>query len=242
MSGADRYIAFYRSLPQECGYLPGREAVNAVMDPAVVPDIRLYSRLVELGFRRSGTRIYRPTCPTCSACIALRLPVRDFRPSRSQRRTWQQHSGLTVVEREPKFRQQHYELYRRYLRARHPAGGMDDSRPEDYLSFLVADGVDTRFIEFSDAGRCLAVAVVDVLTNGLSAVYTFYEPDLPGSGLGVYAVMWQIEETRRRGFDWLYLGYWVEDCRKMNYKSQYRPYELFIGGRWRSFTTAWPRP
>lgn len=235
MSGADRYVAFYRSLPQDCGYLPGRQAVNAVMDPTVVPDIRLYSRLVELGFRRSGPRIYRPTCPGCSACIALRLPVRDFRPSRSQRRMWQRHAGLTVIEREPAFRQEHYELYRRYLQARHPDGGMDDSRPDDYLAFLVAEGVETRFIEFSDEGRCLAVAIVDVLSSGLSAVYTFYEPELPGGGLGVYSVLWQIEATRRRGLDWLYLGYWIEDCRKMNYKNQYRPYELFIGGRWRPF-------
>jgi arginine-tRNA-protein transferase len=206
MSAGDRYIAFYRSMPQECGYLPGRQAVNAVMDPAVIPDIRLYSQLVELGFRRSGVRIYRPNCPGCAQCLALRLAVRDFTPNRSQRRTWKRFSGMTVIERGAEFRAEHYTLYLRYLQSRHPAAGMDDARPEDYLSFLIADGVQTRFIEFSTEGRCLAIAVVDVLTNGMSAVYTFFDPDLPSSGLGVYAVMWQIEAARSRGARLAVLG------------------------------------
>lgn len=235
MSGADRYIAFYRSLPQECGYLPGRQAVNAVMDPTVVPDRALYSRLVELGFRRSGPRIYRPACPDCMACIALRIPVASFRPSRIQRRVWRRHAGLTVLDREPEFREEHYALYRRYLRARHPFGGMDEASPEEYFSFLVCKGIETRLIEFSEQGRCLAVAAVDVLQNGLSAVYTFYEPELQGGSLGAYAVLWEIEAARRIGADWLYLGYWIEECRKMSYKNQYRPCELLINGRWRLF-------
>lgn len=234
MAGRDRYIVFYRSLPQDCGYLPGREAVNAVMDPTVAPDRVLYSRLVGLGFRRSGPRIYRPACNGCKACLALRVPVASFRPDRSQRRVSRLHADLSVTERDPVFRQEHYELYRRYLRARHPGGGMDDTDPQDYLSFLVCAGIDTRFFEFSADGRCLIVAVVDVLANGLSAVYTFYEPDLPGSSLGAYAVLWQIEAARRMGLDWLYLGYWIEECRKMSYKIRYQPCELFVDGSWRS--------
>lgn len=235
MAGRDNHVVFYRSLPQECGYLPGLQAINAVMDPMVVPDRALYSRLVDLGFRRSGPRIYRPACGSCTACIALRIPVASFRPNRSQRRVRRQHAGLRVIERDPVFRQEHYELYRRYLEARHPGGGMDETGPEDYLSFLACEGVDTRFFEFGADGRCLVVAVVDVLANGLSAVYTFYEPELPGSSLGAYAVLWQIEAARRMGVDWLYLGYWVEACRKMNYKIRYQPCELFIDGRWRPF-------
>lgn len=231
MSHSQRQILFFRSLPQDCGYLPRREAVNAVMDPEIEPDPVLYSRLVGLGFRRSGARIYRPSCPGCNACKALRVPASAFQADRSQRRAWRQHRHWTVEEKPPEFREEHYLLYRRYLETRHPEGGMDDPDPEDYLSFLVCEGIDTRFVEFRENGRCVAVAVTDVLVDGLSAVYTFYDPDIGGCP-GVYAILWQIEMARRLKLDWLYLGYWIEECRKMNYKVRYRPYELFIDGVW----------
>ncbi|MDX9740865.1 MAG: arginyltransferase [Gammaproteobacteria bacterium] len=231
MSNNQRQVVFFRSLPQECGYLPRRETVNAVLDPEIMPDPALYSRLVGLGFRRSGSRIYRPNCPGCSACRALRVPVSAFRADRSQRRTWRRHQHWTVEERAPEFHDEHYQLYRRYLGSRHPEGGMDDPGPEDYLSFLVCEGIDTRFVEFREGGRCVAVAVTDVLVNGLSAVYTFYDPEIEG-GPGVFAVLSQIEMARRLNLEWLYLGYWIEECRKMSYKIRYRPCELFVDGSW----------
>lgn len=232
------YLAFYRTLPHECGYLPYRQTVNAVVDPALPLNTDLYSRLAELGFRRSGARLYRPACPSCSACIALRIPVAEFRPNRAQRRIWRHDSDLVVDERPAIFRKDHFELYQRYLRARHPFGGMDDPRPEDYLSFLSCAGIETRFYDFRLEGRCIAVAVVDVLSNGLSGVYTFFDPDFTPRSLGVYAVLWEIEAARRLGLQWLYLGYWIEECRKMRYKNQYRPHELFMSGRWHRFNAA----
>lgn len=229
---SQRHIVFYRSLPHECGYLPHRRAVNAVMDPAVTPDVGLYSRLVERGFRRSGSRIYRPACPDCSACIPLRIPVPEFRPNRTQRRIWRRNLDLDVTECSPDFRAEHYALYTRYVQARHPAGGMEESSAEDYHAFLVSRGIETRFIEFREAGRCVAVAVVDVLADGHSAVYTFFDPDLAQRSLGVYAVLWEIEAVRRSGGRWLYLGYWISECRKMRYKDQYRPCEVYLDGGW----------
>lgn len=237
MSNRQRQIVFYRSVPQQCGYLPRRNAINAVMDPEIVPDTMLYTRLIELGFRRSGSRIYRPNCPGCSACMALRVPVQAFRPDRSQRRAWRRHAHWEVHERAPEFREEHYALYRRYLASRHPDGGMEESGPEDYLAFLLCKGVETHFIEFREAGQCVAVAVTDALVNGLSAVYTFYDPELEGSP-GVHAVLWQIEAARRRGLQWLYLGYWIAECRKMSYKVRYRPCEVFVDGVWRE--PDWP--
>lgn len=232
MSRAWHHVAFYRSLPHDCGYLPGRQAVNAVLDPAVTPDAGLYRRLVERGFRRSGARIYRPICPACNACVALRIPVGEFRPSRMQRRVWRRNADLEVRERDAQFRDEHYALYTRYLRARHPAGGMEESSAEDYHAFLVSRGIDTRFIEFRAAGRCVAVAVVDVLEGALSAVYTFFDPDHGPRSLGTHAVLWEIETARQLGCQWLYLGYWIEECRKMRYKDQYRPCEVYRDGSW----------
>jgi arginine-tRNA-protein transferase len=232
------YLAFYRTLPHECGYLPRRQAVNAVVDPAMPLNTLLYTRLAELGFRRSGARLYRPACPACSACIALRIPVDDFRPNRTQRRIWRRNADVEVHPGPAAFNDEHFALYRRYLASRHPLGGMDDPRPEDYLSFLSCAGIETRFCELRLEGRCIGVAVADVLRNGLSAVYTFFDPEHSARSPGAFAILWEIEEARRRGLRWLYLGYWIEECRKMSYKSQYHPHELFMGGHWHRFNLA----
>lgn len=239
MTKPGQQVNFYQSVPQRCGYLPGRRAVNIVMDPAITPDGSLYTRLVELGFRRSGSRVYRPGCPGCSACIPLRIPVARFVADRSQRRAWRRHAHWVAHERPAAFDEEHYRLYCRYLEARHPDGGMAAPTPEDYLSFLAAPGVETRFIEFREEGRCVAVAATDVLESGLSAIYTFFEPALPGSP-GVYAILWQVRLARALGLDWLYLGYWIGGCRKMRYKIRYRPCELLVDGTWRDAESVVP--
>lgn len=226
------YIRLYRTLPHDCGYLPARRTINAVVDPALPVDPLLYSRLAGLGFRRSGDRIYRPACPACDACIPLRVPVAEFAPDRSQRRTLRRNRDLVMVECAPVYDPEHFELYRCYLSARHGEGGMDASSEADYPGFLVCDGIDTRFLEFRLDGRCVAVAVVDVLIDGLSAVYTFFDPDLPRRSLGVYALLRELEVAGRAGRKWLYLGYWIADCPKMNYKSAWYPHEVFVGGHW----------
>jgi arginine-tRNA-protein transferase len=235
---AEEAVAFFLTTPHECGYLPGRQAVNVVVDPALPVGAPLYDRLAALGFRRSGSRIYRPACPSCTACIPLRVPVDEFRLNRTQRRIWMRNGDLLVRERPPGFDAEHYALYCRYIAGRHPDGGMNETTPEAYLEFISGQGIETRLVEFLAESRCAAVAVMDMMSDGLSAVYTFFDPELASRSLGMYAVLWQIEAARNQGKQWLYLGYWIEDCRKMSYKIAFRPYELLLAGRWQRFGDA----
>lgn len=225
-------IVLYSSAPHPCSYLPLRAAVTGVVDPAARMDMRLYSLLVDYGFRRSGAYVYRPQCPGCNSCLSARIPVEAFRPDRSQKRTWARNEDLTVVSRPGAWHTEHFALYRRYLRARHPSGEMDSDNPEQYREFILCPWSDTSLIEFRDQHQLVAVAVCDRLSHGLSAVYTFYDPAQRQRSLGVYAVLWQIEAARQLGVPWVYLGYWIKECAKMSYKSRYRPLEVYRDRRW----------
>lgn len=226
-----RSLRLLLSAEHNCSYLPGRPARHLVADPLVV-DNQVYSQLATLGFRRSGDHVYRPHCRGCKACLSLRIPVRDFQPNRSQRRTWNRNRDLQVRCLKPVFDFEHYQLFSRYLQARHPGGGMDDSSPESYLSFITAGWSDTLLYEFRRGDRLLAVAIVDRLDNGLSAVYTFFDPTETARGLGTYAILWQLADARRQELEWVYLGYWVQECHKMAYKANFRPHQVFVGGGW----------
>lgn len=227
-----RRLAFYATPEHPCSYLPGRTARTLFADPTVRLNSEIYSRLSLYGFRRSGRHIYRPSCPACDACIPVRIPVQGFRARRRQRRSWRRNDDLRVVPREPQFDPEHFELYRRYISARHPGGGMDNPDPSQYLDFLTAPWSETVFYEFRAGAELMAVAVTDHLEHGLSAVYTFFDPDRPRRGLGTHAILWQIEECRRLGLPWLYLGYWIAESPKMAYKMQFQPLEQFREGRW----------
>ena len=231
-------LAFYASPPHDCGYLPERSAVTLFADPKAAMDPTIYSALAEQGFRRSGSHVYRPHCPQCQACIAARLPVADFTPNRTQRRTFNPAAAeppLSTHSIGAEFRAEHFALYQKYIATRHAGGGMDDSNPERYLEFLTCDWAQTEFVEFRQRQRLVAVAVTDVLSHGLSSVYTFFDPELANLSLGRYALLWQIAETRRRGLPWLFLGYWIGHCQKMAYKQEYRPIELLLDGHWHRF-------
>jgi arginine-tRNA-protein transferase len=225
-------LAFYTTPPHECSYLPERRAVTIFVDPYAPMDHATYSALADLGFRRSGAYVYRPRCPGCSACVPVRVPVDQFQPDRSQRRTLERNRDLKVTIRPPLFDPDHFELYRRYTRTRHPGGGMDSDEPAQYRGFLISAWAETRFVEFREGERLLAVAVTDVMDQGLSAVYTFFDPDEPRRGLGVNAVLWQIEYARRLGLPWVYLGYWISETPKMSYKTRYHPLEAWSAGEW----------
>ncbi len=219
-------------MPHPCSYLAGRMSTILFVDPQRILGAGEYGAYVHQGFRRSGDLIYRPHCQGCNACVAVRVPVREFAPTRGQRRVWKRDRDIEVIEKPVQFSPEHFDLYRRYQAGRHPGSGMNDTDPQKYLGFLASRQVESVFFELRAAGRLLGLAVADLLPDGLSAVYTFFEPNLPERGLGVFAVLWEIEETRRRDLDYLYLGYWIEASPKMSYKTRYRPIEGIRHGRW----------
>lgn len=224
-------LPLFISPPQACPYLPARESVNIFVHPDRLTN-RVYSYLIARGFRRSGTYVYRPACDQCTACISVRIPVAGFRPARRDRRCWRANEDLALVDRPAEFDAEHFDLYRRYLAARHPGGGMDNPDPAEYMQFLTAPWSETRFYEYRLGERLLAVAVTDHVDDGLSSVYTFFDPDQVRRGLGNYSILRQIDLARRLGRDWLYLGYWIADCAKMRYKGRYRPLQQYREGRW----------
>ncbi len=214
-----------------CSYLPGRKARNLVADPEIT-DAALYNQLAVLGFRRSGDHVYRPHCRGCDECRSLRIPVEAFRPNRAQQRTWRKNQDLTTRVLTVQFYPEHYQLFMRYVQHRHQGGGMDDSDEFDYEHFIQTGWCTTYLCEFRCQQRLVAVAVIDQLADGLSAVYTFFEPEEAARSLGTYAILWEIDETRRLHLPWLYLGYWVQNSAKMSYKSKFKPHQLFIRGHW----------
>ncbi|WIM06547.1 MAG: arginyltransferase [Candidatus Nitricoxidivorans perseverans] len=225
-------LQFYSTAPYGCAYLPGRVARSQVAAPAHLIDAATYGELVRAGFRRSGAFTYRPHCEACRECRPVRLDVGGFVPGRSQRRALARHVGLVAVERPLTFREEHYALYQRYQAARHEGGGMDEDSREQYAHFLLQSHVDSRLIEFREEGALRMVSIIDLLSDGLSSVYTFYDPDVAGASYGTYAILWQIAQCRHLGRPWLYLGYWIKDSRKMAYKSRFRPLEALRDGAW----------
>ena len=218
------------SYPHPCSYFDGREAQTEFTISRRLP-AATFERLLELGFRRSGRMVYRPTCNGCHDCQSIRVLVPDFRPDRSMRRTWRDNRDLTVRVGRPKLSDEKCELYERYLTTRHerePGGGLEE--------FLYESPVESREIEFRLGDKLVSVAIADLLPRGLSAVYCYFDPDLPSRGLGTFAVLWEIDYCRRRGWPYCYLGYYVRDCRKMNYKNRFVPHEILgEDGVWRHF-------
>lgn len=229
-------LKFYATQPHPCSYLPGEQATTLFLDPSQPMDARMYAELSEMGFRRSGDHLYRPHCQHCNACIPARIPVNRFTPNRQQRRIFKRNADLQVTATRPYFNEEVYSLYARYIEQRHADGDMFPPSRDQFQTFLVRNLPFARFYEFRKDGYLLAVAVTDVLCNGLSAVYTFYAPEEEHRSLGRYAILWQIAEAARLELPDVYLGYWIKNCRKMNYKTEYRPIELLMNQRWVSLT------
>ncbi len=232
MTSSLRDLKVYTTYPHSCSYLPEQEATTLFVDPRTPMSSALYSQLSLLGFRRSGSHLYRPNCSNCSACIPARVPVGSFEPKRNQRRAWRRNRDIEVRELDDISSDEPFELYRRYIEERHHDGDMYPPSRDQYQSFLSAEWGVTRFYGMFLDDRLVGVAVADVIDDGLSAIYTFYDPDLQDRSLGTFAVLWQIEAAREMGLDYVYLGYWIKQCQKMAYKIQYRPLELYVNGSW----------
>ncbi|MCH8497583.1 MAG: arginyltransferase [Marinobacter sp.] len=229
-------LVFFATPPHECSYLDDREATTMFVDPRAQVDRRLYSQLTELGFRRSGSHYYRPHCEGCQACIPVRIPVAAFEPDRNQRRVLQKNRDLSGQFVPAQFNESYYALYARYISGRHADGDMYPPSREQFTSFLVEGASDSEFLEMRLGQYLVGLSVVDRLTDGLSAIYTLFDPDMEHRSLGTLGVLWQIEEARRCGYSYIYLGYYIRDCRKMNYKTRFQPIEALIDGKWQRLT------
>lgn len=222
----------YTSPPHPCSYLENRTTVLLFVDPYSPITNEHYDILIKQGFRRSGRYVYRPVCRQCQACKSIRVDINAFKPNRSQRRTKKHNADLVVTQHVPAFSEEYADLYHRYLHSRHKGGGMDAQDPKRYLDFLTSEWSQTWVYEFRLHGKLIAVSTVDKLDDGLSAVYTFFDPEYSDRGLGSFAILWLFDEAKRLGLGWVYLGYWIAESHKMRYKSRYVPHEIYVLGKW----------
>jgi arginine-tRNA-protein transferase len=233
--GTKANIRVYQTIEHACGYWPERVARDLVLDPVDPMLPALYGPALAMGFRRSGSHVYRPHCAACQACTPVRIPVQRFVPSRSQRRCLARNADLQINIRPAERNDETFDLYRAYVGTRHAGGGMDDPSPADFDGFLACPWSPTAFMEIRLGDQLLAVAVTDLLPDSLSAVYTFYSPDHAARGLGTFAILSQIEHARRQHAEHLYLGFWLDGHAKMHYKKTFRPLEFLSGREWIPF-------
>ena len=222
--------------PHKCSYLEEKQAQTLFIDPDIEINPQVYEQLTELGFRRSGNHIYRPHCEECKACIPSRVPVDLFNRKRSHQKIWNRNQDLQVIEVSDINTDHHYQLFEKYICERHRDGDMYPPNREQYQSFLCTGVGLSRYFCFYSGEQLIAVAVTDFMENAFSAIYTFFDPFHQQRSLGVYCILWQIEKARSLGLNYLYLGYWIKDCRKMSYKTDYRPLQLFINRKWVALT------
>jgi leucyl-tRNA---protein transferase len=225
-------LRFFLTPEHPCSYLHDRQAKTLFLDPREAVSATLYSRLTNFGFRRSGAHLYRPQCGGCSACIPTRLRVADFVPNRSQKRTLKRNEDVRFECVSAAWSPVVFNLYERYIASRHGDGDMYPASEDQFRSFLLSPWATTFFVCAWLGPRLVAVAVVDRLEHGLSAVYTFYEPQLHQRSLGTRMILEEIRLAAELRLPYLYLGYWIRDSPKMRYKTSFKPVQLLVNGQW----------
>lgn len=225
-------IRLFRTAPHKCGYYDDRLSVNQVLDPQSPALAGIFGQALAHGFRRAGDIVYRPDCGACSACTPYRVVVADFVASRAQRRVQARNRDIAMYWLPAAASAEHFALYRRYLKARHADGGMDEPTPEDYQRFLLSRWAQTWFLEMRLDGELVGCAVTDLCDDAASAIYTYFDPDRRARSLGTLAILEQIAFCRERRLAHLYLGFWIDGHPKMHYKRQFGPGEVRVGGRW----------
>ena len=225
-------IQFYVTTKYSCGYINNQEAQSMVATPYKKVDADTYSDLIQKGFRRSGQYVYKPQCNECSACIPIRICAKEFKRSQSKKRTLKKHSYVTAKILPLKFEEEHYNLYVHYQKNRHRLSSETNNDIADYNDFLIKSNVDTKIIEFRSEEKLLMVTIVDQLKDGISAVYTFYDCNDSKLSFGTYSILWLLNFCKNKNLNYVYLGYWINDSKKMKYKINFKPYELMINGVW----------
>ncbi|HEY9201119.1 MAG TPA: arginyltransferase [Gammaproteobacteria bacterium] len=231
---SQQHLSLYITREQPCSYYDDRLSASLIPDPQLPMSAELYSLLIARGFRRSGEFVYRPHCKGCNACVPARINVARFHPNRNQRRCLKRNADLRTRLVTARYSEEYFALYQRYLNTRHDDGSMANPQPEDFSNFLLNSWQSTLFIESRLQGRLLAVAVVDFLQTGPSAVYTFFEPAEAARSLGTFAVLQQIWLARLYQHPHVYLGYWIRNHRKMDYKRHFAGLELYRDEQWQA--------
>ncbi len=225
-------LHFFTTPPHQCSYLQDQSAVTLFLDPQFQADTELYSQLSQVGFRRSGRYIYKPHCKTCRACVPVRIPLAAFKMRRTQRKIWKRNQDISIRWEAPYLSDDSWLLYARYINSRHRDGDMYPPDQSQFKNFLIEGRPEAQFIEFRLKDQLIAIMVADQLSDSLSAIYTFFDPDKLNRSLGVFAILTLIESARQRNLEHVYLGYWIQNCQKMDYKADYRPIEGLIENRW----------
>lgn len=232
MSTAHTPIRLFETVADECPYLEDKKSASIVVDPDYEVDAELFASLSRSGFRRSGEMLYSPKCPSCNSCVSVRIPSKQFKASKSQKRVWRKNSDLNVGLEEVRFEQEHFDMYFRYQQQRHPESTMCDDDVEKYMSFIDSNYARSKFLTFRLKGQLIGISVLDQFDGGLSAVYTFFDPELSSRSLGTYAILYTLELAKAHQIPYVYLGYWIDGSAKMDYKRKFKPLQGYQDRQW----------